>query len=146
MPQGVAEPGQPGVRVLPVSRTHQASASLRLRATPASTSVSSTRRSGWRSLVITGTDSVVNISRTSAQVTPHDTLRRNLCSASRAISMRRLLVSSRNRRIRPSAAAARSASDAPAVSGAGSAPTIVISSRSAWMSGAAVNQSPAAGR
>ena len=84
----------------------------------------------------------MNISVTSAQVTPHDTLRRNLCSASRAISIRRLLVSSRNRRIRPSAAAARSASDAPAVSGAGSTPTTVISSRSAWISGAAVNQSP----
>src|SRR5271165_7239889 len=110
----------------PVSRTHHASASLRLRATPASTSVSRTRRSGWRSLVITGTESVVNISVTSAQVTPHDTLRRNLCSASRAISIRRLLVSSRNLRIRPSAAAARSASDAPPVSGAGSPPTIVI--------------------
>ena len=106
----------------PVSRTHQASASLRLRATPASTSVSSTRRSGWRSLVITGTESVVNISDTPAQVTPQDTLRRNRCSASRAISIRRPLVSSRNLRILPSAAAARSASDAPGCLGAGQRP------------------------
>ena len=46
---------------------------------------------------MTGTESVVNISVTGPQVTPQDTLRRNRCSASRAISIRRLLVSSRNR-------------------------------------------------
>ncbi len=42
----------------PTSLTHQASASERERATPASTRVSSTWRSGWRSRVITGADEV----------------------------------------------------------------------------------------
>ena len=46
----------------PTSRTAQASASERERATPASTSVSSTIRSGWRSRVITGTEATVNSS------------------------------------------------------------------------------------
>ena len=45
------------------SRTVHASASLRLRATPASISVSRTRRSARRSLVITGTPAVVNSTR-----------------------------------------------------------------------------------
>ena len=45
----------------PTSRTHQASASLRLRATPASTSVSSTARSRIRRRVITGTAAVVKV-------------------------------------------------------------------------------------
>ena len=49
---------------------------------------------------MTGTDSVVNISLTSPQRAPQATLRRNLCSASRAISIRRARVSSRNRLIR----------------------------------------------
>jgi hypothetical protein len=65
-----------------------------------------------------------------------------LCSASLAISIRSCRVSSRNRRLRPSAAAARSAADASAASaGSASPPTIVISSRSTLISGAAVNQS-----
>jgi hypothetical protein len=74
---------------------------------------------------------------------PHDTLRPNLCSASLAMPIRRSLVSSRNRRILPSAAAARSASEAPsAISGSGSGPTTVISSRSMSISGGPVNQPP----
>src|SRR5262249_54092221 len=80
----------------PTSLTHQASASLRLRATPASTKVSSTVRSFWRSLVITGTENVVYITVRSPERTPHETLRPNVCSASCAISIRCCLVSSRN--------------------------------------------------
>ncbi|SLJ83061.1 Uncharacterised protein [Mycobacteroides abscessus subsp. abscessus] len=58
---------------LPASRTVQASASERDRATPASTSVSSTLRSGWRSRVITGTDNWVNMIRSPSTVTPQAT-------------------------------------------------------------------------
>ena len=55
---------------------------------------------------MTGTDSVVNISAPSPQRAPQATFRPNLRSASRAISIRRVRVSSRNRLIRPSAAVA----------------------------------------
>src|SRR3954471_3729297 len=95
---------------LPTRRTHQASASLRDRATPASTNVSSTRRSPWRSRVITGTDIVVNSSRRSLHWAPHATFRPKRCSASRAIATRTSRVSSRKALIRPAAAAARSTS------------------------------------
>ena len=61
---------------VPTSRTHQARASLRLRATPASIRVSRTRRSGSRSRVITGTLRVVNSRRSPPQSTPQETLRR----------------------------------------------------------------------
>src|SRR6266496_3623255 len=60
----------------PTSRTHQASASDRDRATPASTSVSSTLRSGCRSRVITGADSVVNSCRVPPASAPQATFRR----------------------------------------------------------------------
>jgi hypothetical protein len=91
---------------------------------------------------MTGTEKVVNMTFCPAQLTPQETLRANLCSASRAISMRSWRVSSRNRRLRPSAAAARSAAEAPSASG-GSArsPMTVISSRSTLICGGAVNQS-----
>ena len=48
----------------PTRATAHARASERERATPASTSVSRTRRSGWRSRVMTGTESVVKSSST----------------------------------------------------------------------------------
>ena len=89
---------------------------------------------------MTGTDNVVNISPRSPHLAPHATLRRNLCSASRAISIRFDLVSSRNRLILPSAAADFSALPAPP-SGSGSVPTIVISSRSTTISAGPVNHS-----
>ena len=79
----------------PTSRTHQASASERLRAMPASMSVSSTSRSAIRSRVITGTLAVVKHVSTSPQRAAHDTLRPKRCSASRAMAMRCSLVSSR---------------------------------------------------
>src|ERR1035441_5353050 len=127
----------------PTSRTHHARASLRLRATPASTSVSRTSRSGWRSLVMTGTENVVNITVRPPHVTPQETFRPNLCSASLAISIRCCRVSSRNLRLRPSAAAALSASVAPAATcGSVRTPSTVISSRSIVTSGGAVYQSP----
>ena len=59
----------------PTSRTAQASASERDRATPESTSVSSTIRSGWRNRVMTGTDATVNSSTCSPSRAPHATLR-----------------------------------------------------------------------
>ena len=59
----------------PTSRTAQASASERERATPESTSVSSTTRSGWRNRVMTGTDATVNSSTCSPSRAPHATLR-----------------------------------------------------------------------
>ena len=60
----------------PTSLTAQASASDRDRATPASTRVSSTWRSGWRSRVITGTEMWVNRASVSPSRAPQDTLRR----------------------------------------------------------------------
>ena len=59
----------------PTRRTAQARASERDLATPALTRVSRTSRSGWRSLVITGTDSVVNNSSVEPIRAPHATLR-----------------------------------------------------------------------
>ena len=79
----------------PTSRTHQASAWLRLRATPASTRVSSTWRSGRRRRVITGTLRLVNSSSSSPQRAPHATLRAKRASASSAMRMRSARVSSR---------------------------------------------------
>ena len=77
-----------------------------------------------------------------AQVAPQETLRPKLCWASRAISIRCWRVSSRNLRLRPSAAAARSAAgESGAISGSGSTPVTVISSRSILTSGMPVNQS-----
>ncbi len=72
----------------PTRRTHQARASLRLRATPASIKVSSTRRSGRRSRVITGTEAVVKTTTTSPTRAPHDTLRPKAFSAAWASAMR----------------------------------------------------------
>jgi hemolysin III len=59
----------------PTRRTHQPRASDRLRATPLSTSVSSTCRSGWRSRVMTGTDRFANTCRVSPAWAPQATLR-----------------------------------------------------------------------
>ena len=59
----------------PTSRTAQTSASDRERATPASTSVSSTSRSGCRSRVITGIETLVKISRSSPHAAPQATER-----------------------------------------------------------------------
>jgi hypothetical protein len=85
---------------------------------------------------------VVNITFFPLQITPQETLRPNRCSASRAISIRCWRVSSRNRRLQPSAASARSASVASAsASGAAKAPITEISSRSSVTSGASANQS-----
>src|ERR1035437_6131316 len=115
----------------PTSRTHQARASLRLRATPASMSVSSTARSPRRSRVITGTPRVVKCSSTSPQRAPQDTLRPKRRSASTATPMRRSRVSSRKRPIRAERAAWTAASLKPAgSSGSGTAPVMRISSRS----------------
>ena len=125
----------------PTSRTHQASASERDRATPASTSVSSTLRSGCRSRVITGADSVVNSCRLPPQAAPQATFRPYRCSASRAIEIRSSRVSSRNRLIRPASAAVAAASSAPSTPGGASVPTTRISSRSTVTSGAPVNHS-----
>ena len=125
----------------PTRRTHQASASARLRATPASTRVSSTSRSGCRSRVITGTARLVNTDRTGPHSAPHAILRPNRCSASRAMWIRSSRVSSRNREIRPFAAAVASApSGSPSTpSGAARVPTTRISSRSVVTSAAPVN-------
>ena len=70
------------------SRTVHASASLRLRATPASISVSRTRRSARRSLVITGTPAVVNSTREPPHRAPHETVRPKAGCASSAMRMR----------------------------------------------------------
>jgi hypothetical protein len=97
-------------------------------------------------------------------MTPQDTLRRNACSASRAISIRASRVSWRNRRLRPIAAASASAPDGSAVpsvavaavfaaraatssavaavaAGLGRCPMMVISSRSITIIGAPSNHS-----
>ena len=123
------------VSTLSFSELQQTASDLE-RATPASTRVSSTRRSDCLSLVMTGTDSVVNISVTLPQRTPQATFLPNLRSASRAISIRRARVSSRNRLMRPSAAATASSA-----SGSGSMPMIVISSRSTVTSAGPENHS-----
>ncbi len=125
----------------PTSFTHQASASLRLRATPASTRVSRTRRSGCRSRVMTGTLAVVKRCGSAAIRTPHETTFRKRCWASSAIAMRSPRVSSRKRSTRLVRAAARAASVASAPrSTSAISPTTRISSRSTETSGAPANQ------
>ena len=85
---------------------------------------------------MTGTDTVVNISVTVPQRVPQETFRPNFRSASLAISILRMRVSSRNRLIRPSAAAPASSD-----SGLGSVPMMVISSRSTMTSAGPENHS-----
>ena len=68
---------------------------------------------------MTGMESVVNITFWLSQITPQDTLRPKACSASRAISIRASRVCSRNRRLRPIAAASASAPDRSAAPSAG---------------------------
>jgi ATP-binding cassette subfamily B protein len=122
------------------SLTHQARASDLERATPASTSVSSTLRSDCRRRVITGTAMCVNRMRcglsspTTPISTPHETLRPYLSWASSAMRIRSVRVSSRNREARPDARAAVSSSTA------GRQPMTVISSRSTMTSGSPSNQ------
>ena len=79
-----ARPASPRRARRPAARTRPAPRD-RDRATPASTRVSSTSRSGWRSRVITGTARWVNSSLRSPHSTPQATLRSNRCSASRAM-------------------------------------------------------------
>lgn len=80
----------------PTSRTHHASASLRLRPIPPSIKASSTPRSSMRSRVMTGTLSgLKRISRSPCR-TPQHTLRANRSSASAARATRASLVTSRN--------------------------------------------------
>jgi len=85
---------------------------------------------------MTGMESVVNISVTVPQRVPQETFRPNFRSASLAISIRRARVSSRNRLIRPYAAASASSD-----SGSGSVPITVISSRSTVTSAGPENHS-----
>src|SRR5665647_3460680 len=119
----------------PTRCTHHASASERDLATPASTSVSSTWRSLWRSRVIAGTARCVNSWPVLPIRAPQAMLRPYLVWASSAILIRCSRVSSRQRVIRPSAAAGSS------LSGAGSSPITVISSRSTVTTRSPVNQS-----
>src|SRR5438270_3944390 len=126
---------------MPTNRTHQASASLRLRATPPATRVSRIERSPIRSRVITGTLRVVNTFISSPHLAPQATLRRKWRSVSRAMRTRSSRVSSRNRSIRAERAAARAAPDVALVSStSGSCPTTRISSPSALTSGGPTNQ------
>src|ERR1700687_3497820 len=125
---------------MPTSRTHQASASLRLRATPAATRVSSTARSGILRRVITGRLKVVKIRVSSPQLAPHATLRRKRRSASRAILTRSSRVSSRNRSILATRAASRASGAVPAASStSGRTPSTRISSPSEVTSGGPAN-------
>ena len=106
-------PARPSV-CSPTSRTHQASACARERATPASTRVSSTCRSGWRSRVITGTARWVNSSRRVARrARPRPPCGRTGARPRGRCAMRRSRVSSRKRAIRPATASACSAAVAP---------------------------------
>ena len=117
-------------------RTHQASASLRLRATPASINVSSAWRSSMRSRVMTGTPAVVNRTREPPHSAPHDTARRNAGWASSAMRMRAWRLSSRNPLMRACSATRTSSSPAPSGScGGASVPTTWISSPSMAMVG-----------
>src|SRR5690349_9439235 len=126
---------------IPTRRTHQARASLRLRATPPATSVSRIDRSFMRRRVITGMLSVVKIFISSPHLAPQATLRPNCRSASRAIRIRSSRDSSRNRRIRATRAAERASSEVPpASSTSGSTPTTRISSPSEVTSGEPTNQ------
>ena len=72
----------------PTSSTHQASASLRLRAIPASMRVSRTCRCDMRNRVITGTLAVVNRRVVPPVVAPHDTTRPKRACASSAMRTR----------------------------------------------------------
>jgi len=89
------------------SRTHHARASLRLRATPASTRVSSTWRSAMRRRVITGALTVVNVASAPPHRAPHETRRSKVLCASSAMAMRCARLSSRNPSIRARSAVAR---------------------------------------
>src|SRR5437879_5773031 len=120
---------------IPTRRTHQARASLRLRATPPATRVSRIERSCIRKRVITGTLMVVNTFSSSLQRAPHATFRRNRRSASLAILTRSSRVSSRNLSMRAFRAAARASDEVPAASStSGRETTTRISSLSALTS------------
>ena len=117
-------------------RTHQASASLRLRATPASINVSSAWRSSMRSRVMTGTPAVVKRTREPPHSAPHDTVRRKAGWASSAMRMRAPRLSSRKPLMRACSATRTSSSPAPSGSwGGASVPTTWISSLSMAMVG-----------
>src|SRR5438445_4919110 len=125
---------------MPTSLTHQASASLRLRATPPATRVSRIERSDIRSRVMTGTLRVVKILVSSPHVAPQATFRLKWRSASRAILTRSSRVSSRNRSMRAARAAARASAVVPfASSTSGSVPRTSTSSPSALTSGGPTN-------
>ena len=94
------------LRFCPTSSTHQASASLRLRAMPASISVSRTWRCEMRSRVMTGTFAVVKSRLVPPAVAPQETTRPKRACASSAMRTRCSRVSSRNRSIRASSAVA----------------------------------------
>ena len=122
-------------------RTHQANASLRLRATPPSISVSSTRRSAMRSRVMTGTPAVVNSTFEPPQTAPHETVRRKAGCASSAMRMRAPRLSSRKPLMRACSATRRSSSPVPSGScGDARVPTTWISSPSISMVGLPSNQ------
>ena len=91
----------------PTSFTHQASASDRERAMPASMRVSSTWRSSISSRVITGTLATVKRRSRPSHRAPQDTFLPKRCSASVAMTMRRSRVSSRKPLIRADAATRR---------------------------------------
>ena len=103
-------------RCCPTSSTHQASASLRLRAMPASMRVSSTWRCDIRSRVMTGTLAVVNSRVVLPAVAPQETTRPKRACASSAMRIRCSRVSSRNRSIRASSAVAAASGVAPSSS------------------------------
>src|SRR5438093_2990873 len=126
---------------IPTRRTHQARASLRLRATPPATSVSRIERSFMRRRVMTGTLRVVKILASSPHRAPQATLRPNWRSASRAIRILSSRVSSRKRSILARRAAARpDLAVPPASSASGRVPMTRISSPSAVTSGGPRNQ------
>src|SRR5579864_3531257 len=125
---------------MPTRRTHQASASLRLRATPPATRVSRIERSDMRRRVITGMLMVVKIFVSPPHRAPQATLRRNSCSASRASRTLSARDSSRNRSIRAWRAADRLSGAAAVTSTSGSVPTTRISSPSELISAGPANQ------
>ncbi len=114
----------------PTCLTHQARASERLRATPASIKVSRTRRSSKRSRVMTGTEALVKISSTGPQVAPHDTARRQRCWAASAIFIRVARVSSRKASMRARGGDAHGVVALDVRPGSARVPTTTISSRS----------------
>ena len=124
----------------PTRRTHQARASLRLRATPASMKVSSTVRSFMRSRVITGTLAVVNCSVVHRSWRP-----RTPCAGIGAGRPRRCGPAAPGcppgtARCGPTATWRVSAEASPPSSGAGRRPTTRISSLSKVTSGGEENQ------